>query len=141
MPSVELSDVSTKSVRPGDEGLGLSPSGKVIPLKSCIQTLKPLSLPFQGAKVSVGKSEEGFLSVSPLRNLGFISPFKKAVHGTGYFLRSCTKLTGDYPISSGFGLGKGISGFCSDGQPFKDIDQNNDIMALRVVLALVKVTL
>ena len=110
-------------------------------MKSYIQTLKPLSLPFQGAKVSVGKSEEGFLSVSPLRNLGFISPFKKVVHGTGYFLRSCTKLTGNYPISSGFGLGRGISGFCFDGLPMKDSDQNNANEALRAVLSPAKVTL
>ena len=81
------------------------------------------------------------MSVSPLRNLGFIFPFKKVVHGIGYFLRSCTKLTGDYPISSGFGLGRGISGFCHDGLPLKDSDQNITIGALRVVLAPVKVTL
>ena len=81
------------------------------------------------------------MSVFPLRNLGFISPFKKTFHGTGYFLRSCTKLTRNYPISSGFGLGRGISGFCFDGLPMKDNDQNNAIGALRVVLAPVKVTL
>ena len=126
---------------PWDEGLGVHSSRKVVPLKSCIHSLKPLVLPFQGEKVTVGKSEESFMSVSPLRNLGFISPFKKAVHGTGYFLRSCTKLTGEYSITSSSGLGRGISGFCSDGQSLKDNDQLNDFGALRAVLAPVKVTL
>ena len=73
--------------------------------------------------------------------MGFIFHFKKDVHGTGYFLRSCTKLTGEYPITSGSGLGRGISGFCSDGQSLKDNDQLNDSGALRVVLALVEFTL
>ena len=126
---------------PWDEGLDVFSSGKHVPMKSYIQSLKPLSLPFQGAKVTVGKSEEGFMSVSPLNNFGFISPFKKTFHGTGYFLRSCTKLTGDYPISSGFGLGKGISGLCFDGLPIKDSDQNYANGALRAVLAPAKVTL
>ena len=138
---VDLSNVSTESVRPGDEGLGFTSSGKDSPLKSCIQALKPLSLPFQGAKVFAGNSEEGFLSISPLRNLGFISPIKKVVHGTGYFLRSCTKMTREYPITSGSGLGRGISGFCSDGKSLKDNDQLNDSGARRAVLTLVEVTL
>ena len=36
MPPVDLSDVSTKSVIPWDEGLGLFSSGKVVPMKSFI---------------------------------------------------------------------------------------------------------
>ena len=81
------------------------------------------------------------MSGSPLRNLGFISPFKKADNGPSYFLRSCTKLIGDYPITSGSGLGRGILGFCSNGQSLKDHDQLNDSRALRAVLAPVEVTL
>ena len=54
---VELSEVRTNFVRPMDEGLGFSSTGKDSPMNSCIQALKMLSLPFQGAKVSAGKSE------------------------------------------------------------------------------------
>ena len=76
MSSIDLDEVINVSVNPRDEGLDVFSCGKNFPIKSCIQSLKPLSLPFQGAKVTIGKSDEGFMSVSPLRNLGFISPFK-----------------------------------------------------------------
>ena len=133
-----------------DEGLDLSPVGEAFgPLNSCIQTLKPLRLsPFNGVdlhwnlKVFDGRSEEGFKSVSSLGNLGFISPInEKVANGSCYFLRSCSKLAGRCLLKSSVGFGRGISRLCSDGLPLKDIDQNIDFGALRVVLSPVRVTL
>ena len=92
-------------------------------------------------KVLDGNVEEGFKSVSPLRSLGFISPPKKSVHRGGYFLRSCSKLTEDYNFTSGPGLGRGISGFCSDGHSLKENDQVHTSGALRVVLVPIVVPL
>ena len=76
-------------------------------------------------------------------NLGFISPIKeKVVRRSGYFLRSCSKIVGDFHLESRDVLGSGNSGLCSDGlSPLKVIDQTNDFGALRAVLAPVRVSL
>ena len=80
---------------------------------------------------SVGKLDAG-LSVPELRNLGLSYPLKKP-NGSGYFLRSRTKLPGFNPLPD-YGLGLGDSGG-SDG-PLRVSDQYSSSGALRVVDAL-----
>ena len=89
IPFVDLYDPGLNSVSPRGEGLDVYFGGNPEHIKACIQSLKPLSLPYQGVMNTVGKSEVGF--IYPLRNLEFMSPIKKTIHGTGYFLRSYTK--------------------------------------------------
>ena len=120
------------SVSPRVEGLVTSSIDCIDPMHT--QTLKPSVLP---DLASVGKLDEG-LSFPELRNLGLTSPLKKPI-GSSYFLRSCTKIPGNYPLSSNSRMGQGVSG-CSDGH-LMESDQSFDNGALRTVVSLDKVTL
>ena len=115
MLSADIDEVGNVSVQPRDEGFDFSCEETDT---SGISTLKPLSIPYQGARATEGNSNEGFMSVPPLRDLGFISPDKN-FSKTGYFLRSCTKLNENDHVSSGFGVGKGVSGLSSAGPLLK----------------------
>ena len=132
MVSIDFDEVGIDSVRPRDEGLDMDNT-------SCIPNLKSLSLTYQCA--TVGNSDEGFISVSPLRNLSFISPLKQNFSGSRYFLRSCTKFNGNYLVSSGYGVGRGVSGLSSAGPLLKESEQFNVNGVLRAVFTPALVTL
>ena len=87
-----------------------------------------------------GISDEGYLKEPPLKNLGFISP-KPSFSDSRYYLRSCTKLSGSYPISTGIGVGRDALGLRSNGLPLKENEQFHAIGALRAVMSLALVTL
>ena len=126
------------SVSPRVEVLDTYTTGITDPSQSFLQSLKPFCIHDQDAKFAVGILDEGFFP--ELKNLGFISPPKKPVTGSGYFLRYSTKFSGTYPLSSDAGLGQGASGLCSDGLSLKENDQRFVCGALRAELALAKVT-
>ena len=105
MCSATLNEVRVDDVKPRVVGMDIF-------YESIVPTLKPLVLPCQG--LSDDKFDEAFLKISPLKNLGFLSP-KKSFCDTSHFLRSGTKLNGYYTISSGIGLGRDASGLRSDG--------------------------
>ena len=94
-------DEKLLSVSHGFEGLDTS--SFVSPEHS--QTIEPIVLPDLG---SASKLVAG-LSVPELNNLGITYPLKKQI-GSGYFLRSCTKLHGFNPLLSDNGLGHGVLG-------------------------------
>ena len=71
--STDIDEVGNVSVQPRAEGFDFSCEETNT---SGISTLKPLSIHYLGARAIEGIFYKGFMSVPPLRELGFISPVK-----------------------------------------------------------------
>ena len=103
-----------------------------------LSTLKPFVLPYQG--LVDGISDEVLVKGHPIKNMGNIFP-KTHVSDLGYYLRSCTNLYGNVPISSGIGGGWDAMGMRTEGLSLKENEHYHTNGTLRAVMFPTLVTL
>ena len=87
-----------------------------------------------------GISDEVHVKGHPIKNLINTSP-KTHVSDSGYYLRSCTNLYGNVPVSSGIGGGWDAMGMRTEGLSLKENEQYHSNGTLRAVMSPTLVTL
>ena len=116
-----------------EESLECSDEGVV-----SLSTHSPCVLPYQG--VADGISDEVHVNGHPIKKLINTSP-KTHVSDSGYYLRSCTNMYENVPVSSGIGGGWDAMGMRTEGLSLKENEHYHTNGTLRAVMFPTLVTL